>query len=203
LPKGEEFVTTLSKISKSQSLGFEIDGRSDTNKKDPNKDKASDFKNFAEMDDDAPVVTNAILADDYPQKDSEQQQQGNFELYVQNLSYQPSQQMESIEIIRDRLNWLQLGWLIPSLKETKTKTLRETILQRVHFTANGGELVGIIGSRHERFELIQLLVGRKRSGLFDGNIFLSGPDLPKNSYYYDNVAYVQSVSFFSFVEFVD
>lgn len=139
------------------------------------------------------VVSNVMLSDDVKGEDS---QQSSYSLHVQNLSYRPSKQMMNRDEFNSWINWAKLGWLIPSLKEEATTNFHESFLHRVHFTAQGGELTGLLGSRHERRELVKLLCGQQRSGMFDGNIALSGPNLTDSNYYYDYVAYVQTVSDF-------
>lgn len=124
--------------------------------------------------------------------DPEAVQGGSYALHVQNLAFQPSRGMINQELVQQYMHQLKLGWLIPSLKESTT-SFRESTLHRVRFTAHGGELTGLIGSRHERRELVRLLVGRQHRGFYDGNIALSGPGITAKSYYYDNVSYVQTV----------
>jgi ABC-type sugar transport system ATPase subunit len=126
-------------------------------------------------------------------KSDEEGQPTRYDLHVQNLSYTPSKQMLNRDEINRWINWAKLGWLVPSLKQEKLSNFHESFLHRVHFTAHGGELTGIFGSRHERRELVKLLCGQQRSGMFEGNIALSGPNLSISNYYYDYVAYVQTV----------
>lgn len=119
-------------------------------------------------------------------------------LHVHNLSYQPSRQLANIDWVREKSRDMKLGWLMPSIKGTKRSQFHETELRRIHFSALGGEVTGIIGNRHERNELIQLVVGRKKTGTFEGNISLSGPGIKPTAYYYDQVAFVQTVIFVFF-----
>lgn len=139
------------------------------------------------------VVSNAMLPPEMLAKSEESGQPARYDLHVHNLSYQPSKRMLNRDEINSWINWARMGWLLPSLKEEKMDNFHESFLYRVNFTAHGGELTGVFGSRHERRELVSLLCGRQRSGLFDGNIALSGPDLAESHYYYDYVAYVQTV----------
>lgn len=138
------------------------------------------------------VVSNVMISNDIV-KDEEKDQPTTYTLHVHNLSYHPTKQMINRDFVNSWINWAKLGWLIPSLKEEISPNFHESFLHRIHFSANGGELTGLLGSRHERREIVRLLCGRQRKGMFDGDVALSGPGLRSN-YYYDYVAYVQTVS---------
>lgn len=117
-------------------------------------------------------------------------------LQVSNLSYNPGKHIlkDSLQYVRRKMDEANIGWVFPELKSFKAVTSRDVVLHRMHFNAFGGELVGILGNKDERKELISLLAGRRKHGEFDGQVLLSGPNISEAKYYYDNVAYVHSVS---------
>jgi hypothetical protein len=121
-------------------------------------------------------------------------------LNVSNLSYTPASKVvkTSLEYVRYNLTLVNLDWLIPFYKGENRKLHRlGAPLRNVNFTAFGGELVALHGSAPERLEVVQLLTGRKKEGSYDGFISLRGAKIPANSYYYNNVTYVQKVTFAS------
>lgn len=118
-------------------------------------------------------------------------------LHVQDLSYKPPRRLVkgTFEYLRTTMTKYQLSWLIPpAIKQINSQGFQDTPLRRINFSAKGGELTAIIGSNNERRELINLLTGRMSDGEFDGDILLTGPNINKASYYYDNIAFVQRVS---------
>jgi ABC-type uncharacterized transport system ATPase subunit len=119
-----------------------------------------------------------------------------FVLQVQDLSYTPPQRWvkDVFEKVRTTMTERRLTWMLPSVKEYNSQNLHDTPLRKINFSARGGELTAIIGSQNERAELVQLMAGRMNSGEFDGDIMLSGPNINRSSYYYDNMAFVQRVS---------
>jgi hypothetical protein len=122
---------------------------------------------------------------------------------VCNLSYVPNLKLikQYLEYVRYQLSVMNLGWLIPFYKgEHRKMLLMGAPLRNITFTAFAGELTVILGAEMERREIVQLMTGRKKEGTFDGSISLRGATIPANSYYYDHVTYVQTVSFLSFFE---
>lgn len=123
-------------------------------------------------------------------------------LNVSNLSYTPASKFikTHLEYIRYKLTLVQLDWLLPFYKgENRKLLLLGAPLRNVNFTAFSGELVALIGTEPERLEIVQLLTGRKKEGTFDGFISLRGSEIPKDSYYYNHVTYVQKVKIFTHI----
>jgi hypothetical protein len=115
---------------------------------------------------------------------------------VSNLVYLPDRKLfkKYLEYLRYELTLVNLQWLLPFYKgEHRKMLLMGAPLHNVSFKANSGELTAVLGDELERRELIELLTGRKKGGKFDGNISLSGADIPPSSYYYDHVTFVQKV----------
>lgn len=133
-----------------------------------------------------------------PQVDAESkhwEDQEYYSLHVIDLSYSAglSTLGKLIEFTKAKIIDYKLKWIIPSLRLKKSDIHTDAPLQRVHFSAMGGEVTAVLGDSKERSELMNLLGGRKRYGRFDGDIRLSGPGLTNSTYYYDNMAYVQKV----------
>lgn len=119
-----------------------------------------------------------------------------YTLYIKNLSFLPSPQLvlTTLEKIRYYLTMLNLSWLMLSYKGPSRKNLLSGAeLCSIDVQCNNNELVILIGDAAERYELIQLIVGRKKSGKFDGNIYLYGDSIDTSNYY-DNIAYVTQVT---------
>lgn len=126
-------------------------------------------------------------------------------LQVQDLSFTPPKRLVkgTLEYLRTAFTEYKLTWLVPAIKAFNSQNFHDTPLRKINFSARGGELTAIIGSNNERMELINLLAGRMNSGEFDGDVMLSGPNITKSSYYYDNMAFVQRVSTYFAITFCD
>jgi hypothetical protein len=120
----------------------------------------------------------------------------HFTLHVTDLTFVPSRSIfkKATEYLRTHLNAIQFGWVLPSFKTVKNDEHWDAPIHRVQFSAMSGEVTAILGNKHERRELVHLLSGRRRTGAFDGDIQLNGPGINKDTYYYDKIAFVQSVS---------
>jgi len=121
-----------------------------------------------------------------------------FTLHVKNLQYVPAHSfVDHLEYARYWLSTYNLSWLFPCYRgkhrERKQKD-STNVIHSINFKAKTGELIGILGSSVERFELVHLLTGRKKTGFFDGHISLTGGSINRSTFYYDNVAFVQAVS---------
>lgn len=118
-----------------------------------------------------------------------------FTLHVKNLQYVPAHSLfEQFEYARYLLSTYNMSWLFPCYRG-KHRELKQTgsTIHCINFKAKTGELVGVLGSSVERFELMHLLAGRKKTGFFDGHISLAGGTINRSTFYYDNVAFVQKV----------
>lgn len=118
-----------------------------------------------------------------------------FTLHVKNLQYVPAHSLfEHFEYVRYWLSTYNMSWLFPCYRgnhrELKPKG---STIHCINFKAKTGELVGVLGSSVERFELMHLLAGRKKTGFFDGHISLTGGTINRSTFYYDNIAFVQKV----------
>jgi hypothetical protein len=126
-----------------------------------------------------------------------------YSLHVLNFSYKPRRHVvkETLVKVRREISKYYQGWLLPSLRTLKPH--QDLILHRLNFAARGGELTVCIGRDDEARELLHLISGRTKTGNFDGDIILSGPNVTPSTYYHDQVAFVPSVSlsFFSFLLF--
>ncbi|RYG69058.1 hypothetical protein EON64_03685 [archaeon] len=133
-------------------------------------------------------------------KDIEAKEQNDqkpyYTLHVQDLSFCPPKTLlkQGTDFLRKNLNAVQFGWVLPSMKEVNKPKHLDAPLHRVHFSTVSGEVTAILGNQHERTELIHLMSGRRKTGTYEGDIVLNGPDLRTESYYYDNIAFVQKVS---------
>eukprot|EP01031_Cornospumella_fuschlensis_P044287 gene44287-54159_t len=132
-----------------------------------------------------------VLTKDIETKD--QNDKPYYALHVQDLSFVPPKTLlnQGTEFMRKKLNAVQFGWVLPSMKEVNKPKHLNAPLHRVHFSAVSSEVTAILGNQHERAELIHLMSGRRKTGTFEGDIVLNGPALRNDSYYYDNMAFVQ------------
>jgi ABC-type transport system involved in cytochrome bd biosynthesis fused ATPase/permease subunit len=142
----------------------------------------------------APQPSAPAMAKD---KASDAEEKPHFTLHVTDLAYNPPKTLlnTATEYLRSHLNSLQIGWVLPSLKQVSKEDNHEGPLYRVHFSAKSGELTAILGDKHERRSLVELIGGRITRGTYEGDIQVNGPGVQANSYYYDHIAYVQAVSF--------
>lgn len=119
-----------------------------------------------------------------------------FSLNVTDLSFTPDRQplLIYLEYLRQKLDYFGLSWIMPFYRGmTRKQQLTGFELFNISFKAKCGELVALLGDDGDRYEVIQLLTGRKKTGRFDGHISLTGKSIPLQSYYYDHVAYVKMV----------
>lgn len=159
------------------------------------------------------AVVNALYAESAPPEPAEHEHAEGMEVIdvednksdaskfifqVNELSYTaPKRLLKSmLDTTRRKMTEYNLNWLAPSLRAVNQNNFTDVPLKRINFTAVGGELTAIIGGSSDRYELMQLLSGRMNRGVFDGEVLLSGPDISKNSYYYEKMAFVQRVRTF-------
>jgi hypothetical protein len=118
-----------------------------------------------------------------------------FTLHVKNLQYLPAHSLfEHFEYARYWLSTYNMSWLFPCYRgKHRELKLKGSTIHCINFKAKTGELVGVLGSSVERFELMHLLAGRKKTGFFDGHISLTGGKINMSTFYYDNIAFVQKV----------
>lgn len=128
---------------------------------------------------------------------------GYYVLHVKDLTFVPRKTFArtATDFLRRYLTGVEIGWILPSLKKLDKDSHHDAPLHRVHFSFKSGEVTALLGDKNERHTLINLLTGRQKTGQFDGDISLTGPGLRPDSYYYDNMAFVQSVSRLSYCYF--
>lgn len=121
---------------------------------------------------------------------------GYYVLHVKDLALTPRRTFVKMfqSFARRKLQGMESGLsLLPSLRKIDRNAHIDVPLYRINFSAKSGEVTVIMGDRNERHNLMKLLTGRKRAGQFDGDITMTGPGLRPDSYYYDHVAFVQTV----------
>ena len=146
----------------------------------------------AELDEDDPAPARSSAVD----LEATVAPHDEVSLHISELSFLPSSKpvLKMAEYVRYHLTLMNLGWLLLSYKgPSRKELLHGAELRSMNITAHTGELVAVLGNAVERFELVQLLVGRKKSGKFDGNISLSGKNIAADSNYYDHVGFVPQV----------
>jgi ABC-type multidrug transport system ATPase subunit len=88
-----------------------------------------------------------------------------------------------------------LGYFFPSLRHHKIKDFRAK-LYNVNFSADGGRVYGFLGNADERRIFVDLITGRKKSGIVNGDISLSGNGLVIEDDFYGNVGFVPGKSLY-------
>jgi ABC-type polysaccharide/polyol phosphate transport system ATPase subunit len=121
-----------------------------------------------------------------------QKNENLFQLNVVKLSHEPRKVVSAAYLLafKKKVQALGIRWFFPLLNYSLE--VKEAPLHNINFRAKSGRLTGVIGSTAERFTLLELLVGRKKSGIVSGNISFTGT-VTNSIDYYDNVAYVQRV----------
>eukprot|EP01038_Epipyxis_sp_PR26KG_P013928 gene13928-18681_t len=115
-------------------------------------------------------------------------------LNVAHLSYKPnkrSQYLDKYDYIRYDILPTYLGSVIPSLKGIRNERAKEIPLNNINFGVKSGELCVLLGSNDARHSVIELITGRKLSGVVEGNITVKGSKIADNSDYYSHVAFVK------------
>jgi ABC-type multidrug transport system ATPase subunit len=129
-------------------------------------------------------------------------------LFVNNLSYIPSRTLGNVvssKILSIFPSWdfpcwqrLTTDYMRPMLKPSTESRSSVSPLRSITFAARQGKITSIISSDYgERRTLIDLIVGRRKRGVYSGDITLHGPNLHVNTTMSMNSAFVPKKCLFT------
>ena len=134
-------------------------------------------------------VTESLLASE---TNTDGGQNESTALYVNNLSYIPSRTLSDVisqKIVNNFPTWdfplwerLTTDYMRPLLTPSASKLSSVSLINSVTFTARAGKITALLSPDYgERRTIIDLIVGRRKRGVFSGEVALCGGSTLKNN----------------------